>query len=68
MKTTTQWEQMQPIWETAKYLRGTHKLWSRLFDGEHIFTVRPIGEQPGDNDGGYRSIDAALKVKGLLSA
>lgn len=66
MKTTTPWEQMQVSPDTGKYLRGTHKLWSRLLDGEHIFTVRPNGEIPGENDGGYRSINAALKVKGMM--
>lgn len=62
---STPWEMMQPSAGTTKYLRGTHKLWSRLFDGEHVFTVRPAGETPGANDGGYMSIDAALKVKGM---
>lgn len=65
-KASTQWEQMPVSSDTSKYLRGTHKLWSRLADGEHIFTVRPINETPGPNDGGYMSIAAALKVKGMF--
>jgi hypothetical protein len=65
---TTQWETMLVSAETAAYLRGTHKLWSRLFDGEHIFTCLPNDVTPGANDGGYMSIHAALKVKGMLEA
>ena len=64
--TNTVWHKTDISAETAKYLRGTHTLWSRIADGEHIFTVRPNGEVPGPNDGGYASIAAALTVKGML--
>jgi len=65
--TNTQWEKVNGLSaETEQYLRGrTHSLWSCIRDNEHIFTVRPNGETPGANDGGYRSINAALKVKGM---
>jgi hypothetical protein len=36
-------------------------------DSEHIFTVRPNGETPGSDDGGYYSIASALKTKGMMS-
>jgi hypothetical protein len=62
---STAWEKVFVCAETAKYLRGTHELWSRLLDGEHVFTVVLIGHQPGPNDGGYNSIASALAVKGM---
>ena len=63
----TAWERL-PINEAVmmRLLRGTHYAWSRLFDGEHVFTVRPRGETPAPTDGGYRSLDAALRVKGMI--
>lgn len=63
--TNTSWERVVISAETAKYLRGTHDLWSRIADGEHIFTVLPKGTEPGANDGGYYDIASALKVKGM---
>jgi hypothetical protein len=65
--TNTPWEQMVLSGETAAYLRSTHKLWSRLFDGEHVFTVLPNGQKPGNDDGGYYTIAAALKAKGMMT-
>jgi hypothetical protein len=64
--TNTSWSEFKVTTETAKYMRGTHTLWSRIFDGEHVFTVRPIGETPSDNDGGYYTTNAALQVKGMI--
>lgn len=63
--TNTRWERMPVNADTARYLRGTHDVWSRMFDGERIFTVLLKGKEPGGNDGGYRSIAAALRVKGM---
>lgn len=70
----TQWvkadvagEQIKHIPITTGLLRGTHTLWSRIMDGEQIYTIRPDGETPGPNDGGYRSAKTALKVKGMLT-
>jgi hypothetical protein len=63
---TLPWEWMDITEATLKPLRGTHSLWSRLMDGEHIFTVMRNGVTPRDGDGGYRSIDAALRQKGML--
>ncbi len=63
---STVWERMTVSAEVGKYLSDTHSIWSRLFDGEHVFTVLLNSKEPGPNDGGYRSIDAALKVKGML--
>jgi hypothetical protein len=60
--TTTPWERLLG----ASSAPSTHRIWSRLLDGEHIFTVLPDGKEPGPNDGGYRSIDAALRQKGML--
>lgn len=65
MTTNTPWAKVETSMETKKYLRGTHEVWSRIADNEHIFTVRPIGETPGPNDGGYYDIAAALTAKGL---
>jgi hypothetical protein len=49
------------------YLRGTHKVWTRrLEDGKQIFTVLPNDKEPGEDDGGYYSIDAALTQKGMM--
>lgn len=62
---STPWEPMTLSAETNTYLRGTHAAWSRIFEGAHIFTVRPKGEKPGNNDGGYVSISAALSAKGM---
>jgi hypothetical protein len=65
--TSTAWERMPIENETMReYLRGTHSIWSRIFDGDHIFTVLANGTEPGPNDGGYLGIDAALRVKGML--
>jgi hypothetical protein len=50
---------------TLKPLRGTHSIFSRIFDGEHIFVVLPNGEEPSESGGGYYSIEAALSAKGM---
>jgi hypothetical protein len=63
---TTSWERCIVSAEIAKYLRGTHLLYNRLFDGEPIYLVVSIGHEP-TTDGGYRSIDTALRVKGMRS-
>lgn len=64
---TTQWEKMEVSADMALKLKDRgYAIWSRLMDGEHIFTVRPVTEEPGTGDGGYRSVAAALKTKGLL--
>lgn len=60
-----QWHQVNLPPEKAKYLRGTHYVWSRMADSKQIFVVLPVGEQPATGDGGYFSIVAALKVKGM---
>ena len=65
-RATTSWERMPVTEATYKPLRGTHSLWSRLLDGEQTFKVILNTQTPSGNDGGYRSIDAALKVKGML--
>lgn len=64
-KGTTQWEKTDISSQTVTYLCGSHTLWSRLLDGEHIFTARPNGERPGESDGGYYTIAAALEKEGL---
>mgnify|MGYP003510442262 CR=1 FL=1 len=64
---STSWERL-PVNDTLRqYLKGTHILWSRIMDGDHIFTVRPVGETPGDADGGSYSIASAFKSKGMMS-
>lgn len=64
---TTQWEKMEVSADMALKLKDRgYAIWSRLMDGEHIFTVRSVAETPSEGDGGYRSISAALKTKGLL--
>lgn len=65
MDTNTRWERIETSEGMLRFLRGTHSLFSRLADGEHIFTILPVGQTPGEHDGGYRSIYAALKTKGL---
>lgn len=67
MNTTTQWERVPATDRTLPYLGVTHGLWNRLFDGESIYTVLPTAQEPGPNDGGYRTIQSALTVKGLMS-
>lgn len=66
MQPTTAWERVIVSKEVAVYLRGTHSLFSRLLDGERIFTIRPNGESPKEADGGYYGIYSALKAKGML--
>jgi hypothetical protein len=64
--TTLPWERViiqSP--ELFGYLRGTHSIWSRLKDGEHLFIVMLNGQEPQEDDGGYYSIAAALKTKGM---
>lgn len=63
---TTAWKAIPTSDTLYRYVQASHRVWSRMADGEHIFTVRPINETPGSGDGGYASIAAALKVKGLL--
>lgn len=65
MSANTSWSKVEVSLETAKFLRGTHLLYSRIADGEHIFTASPLGKEPNQGDGGYRSIDSALKAKGM---
>ncbi len=62
----TAWERLPVSAETRRYLRNDYAIWSRLADGEHIFTVVADGRRPGENDGGYASIAAALRIKGLM--
>ncbi len=64
-KFTTAWERVCVSPDTAAHMRG-YQLWSRLFDGRHIFNIALDGAAPGPNDGGYASIDAVLKLKGFL--
>lgn len=63
----TAWERLTVSDTLHKYLRGTYHAWARTMDGERIFTVRMIGETPGVGDGGYYSVSAALKAKGMMS-
>lgn len=66
MDSATQWTRTRianPIQPTK---RATHYLWQREVDGKVIFTVLSKDTQPGPNDGGYYSVEAALKIKGLL--
>ncbi len=65
MDTNTTWEQIPTSEGLFHYLRDTHKVFSRLFEGELIYKVMPTGQTPGANDGGYGSISVAIKVKGL---
>lgn len=67
MSTNTSWEKMDLQAETAKYLRGTHTMYSRISDDEHIFLVLPNGQLPYDTYGGYYSIATALQVKGMMA-
>jgi hypothetical protein len=63
----TQWERIESSGRTMEYLRhGQFQIWSRLSDGKHIFLVLTTGQLPGSNDGGYFSIQSALKAKGLF--
>ena len=63
---TTPWECVQVSEATAKYLRlDEYKVWSRLMDGISVFLVLRAEQTPGANDGGYHSIDSALRTKGL---
>ncbi len=65
-ETNTRWSRTDITEATLPYLRDKYSLWHRLFDGKLIYSVRRNGEQPGVNDGGYYSVDSALRVKGLL--
>jgi hypothetical protein len=63
----TSWERMtRREASVAGLLSGTHTLWSCSISGERIFTVLPNGETPTQETGGYISVDAALKAKGML--
>jgi hypothetical protein len=63
---TERWEKMTQLSPaTSQFLRNTHRLWWRLDNGQHLFLVLPLHITPADNDGGYYSIDAALKTKGM---
>lgn len=59
------WEQIELPVNMNEYLRGTHKMWTRVMSEKAIYTVLPNDKTPGPNDGGYASIDAALKVEGM---
>jgi hypothetical protein len=59
------WEITEVSFETGQYLRGTHKLWSRLYDSGLVFVVLPIGRRPGPGVEGYDSIAAALRAEGM---
>ena len=63
---TTQWEKM-PVGEgTARFLRGTHALWSRLMNGELFFAALPNGyDAVNGQTVGHHSIALALKAEGL---
>jgi hypothetical protein len=65
MNTNTPWERLEVGAETLKFLRFEYVIWSCLRDGEHIFRVEREGVYPSPYAGGYRSIDAALRQKGL---
>ena len=62
----TTWEHIEVSEATAKYLRlGEYHVWSRMAEGIPIFLVLRADQTPGENDGGYTSIESALKTKGL---
>jgi len=66
LATNTPWEQVtvpESTLSPAQQLEYT--IWSRILDGKHIFLVRPVGQIPS-GVGGYYSLAAALKQKGLL--
>ncbi len=63
---TTMWEKTDLSYDTAKYLRGTNTMWSRLMNGEHFFTVLPNGMMPVNGATvGYHGITDALKAARL---
>ena len=63
---TTLWEKMPVGAETAKFLRGTHTLWSRLMNGELFFAALPNGyDAVNGQTVGYHSIALALKAEKL---
>lgn len=57
------WTRLEAYLSLTAY--RTHDIWARMADGETIFAVIPKGKTPGEHDGGYKTIDAALKVKGM---
>jgi hypothetical protein len=63
---STPWHKMELGWESAKYLRESHTAYARLLDGEHIFVILPDGQFPSEGNGGYYSLAAAFKAKGLI--
>jgi len=63
---TTQWEKASISFGTAKYLRGTFTMWSRLMNGEQFFTALPNSTEPVNSATvGYHGIADALKAAGL---
>ena len=63
---STKWDHMIVSDATAKYLRlNEFWVWARMSNGIPIFLVLRAEQEPGEDDAGYSSIDAALKMKGL---
>jgi hypothetical protein len=63
---STTWEHIQVSEATAKYLRlGEYQVWSHMAEGVPVFLVLRAYQAPGQGDGGYTSIESALRTKGL---
>ena len=53
-------------WEVVATCGEAYRVYSRMFDGELIYITCPVGTLPGPGGGGYRSIETAVRVKGLV--
>ncbi len=63
---TTSFERVFESAETAVHIPDGYKLHSRLFDGQHLFTVTRFTCEVGNDPvpgGGYSSIAAAIAAK-----
>lgn len=59
-----EFEQVNSAWENVVTYKD-HSVWSRIADGQLIYVVMPNGQTPAPDAGGYFTIQAALKLKGL---
>lgn len=62
---TLTWEVMSGLSpQTAQFLHGKFRLWSRLYEGQHRFVALPINQRADHATEGYPGIHEALVAVG----
>lgn len=64
MTTAWRYADVPRAFDHALAQRG-YVAWTRIMDDDVVFILAKHNEKPGANDGGYRWLDTACKMKGV---